>query len=215
MSSVAASGGYWISASADQIWASPSTITGSIGIFGMFMTYEDSLDFLGVHTDGLGTTDFSGLSQTRSLDPRVGDIFQLSIERGYDRFISLVAKEREMSKEDVDSIAQGRVWIGTKAKKIGLVDELGDLNDAIAAAAKLAELDDYGTKYVETSLSAKELFLKELFGESSKFIAQNIGAIYKESAVLQQLNKLIGEVDALAQFDDPHGAYAFCIMCDY
>lgn len=215
MSSMAASGGYWISASADQIWASPSTITGSIGIFGMFMTFEESLSYLGVHTDGIGTTDFSGLSRTRTLDPGVSDIFQRSIERGYDKFITLVADERNMPKENVDGIAQGRVWIGTKAKEIGLVDELGTLEDAIAAAAGLAEIKNYGTKYIEPTLSAKELFWKEFFSDTSHFIAENLGTFSTDNLLLKQLNIVTDELDEFKQFNDPHGAYAFCLMCDY
>lgn len=215
MSSVAASGGYWISASADQIWASPSTITGSIGIFGMFMTYEDTLDYLGVHTDGVGTTEFAGLSATQKLDPRVGKIFQRSIEHGYDNFISLVAKERNMSKEDVDKIAQGRVWVGSKAQEIGLVDHLGNFDDAVKAAAELANMTHYDEKYIEPTLSARERFWKEFFGDAALDVAKAVGHSTAESKLMQQLSKAINEIDTFSQFNDPRGAYAFCIMCDY
>ena len=215
MSSLAASGGYWISASADQIWASPSTITGSIGIFGMFLTYEDSLGYLGVSTDGVGTTDFAGLTPSRTLNPGIADIFQLSTERGYDKFISLVAKERNMSKEEVNSIGQGRVWIGAKAKEIGLVDELGTLDDAIAAAAKLAEMEDYGIDYVEPTLTPKELFWKELLGNTTKFFVKHTGFTLPENKLLSELNAVNEEFEKFNSFNDPYGSYAYCLMCDY
>lgn len=215
MGSLAASGGYWISASADQIWASPSTITGSIGIFGMFLTYEDSLGYLGVNTDGVGTTDFAGLIPSRTLNQGVADVFQLSTERGYDKFISLVSRERNMSKEEVDSIGQGRVWIGAKAKEIGLIDELGTLEDAIAAAAKLAEVEDYGIDYVEPTLSPKELFWKEFFGNATSFVVKHTGFTLPENKLLSELNNVNQELEKFDAFNDPYGSYAFCLMCEY
>lgn len=109
MGSLAASGGYWISASADYIFATPTTLTGSIGIFGMITTFEDSLDSIGIHTDGVSTSEWAGLSVTRTLSSSVEAVIQRHIERGYLNFISLVAKERNMTLEQVDSIAQGRV----------------------------------------------------------------------------------------------------------
>jgi len=215
MSSMAASGGYWISASADQIWASPSTITGSIGIFGMFLTYEKSLSYLGVHTDGIGTTDFTGIGVTRGLRKEVGDIFQRNIERGYDRFITLVAEERDMSKEQVDKIAQGRVWIGEQALELGLVDNLGGLSDAIAAAAKLSDTEDFGIKYVEPTLSPRELFWKELLGDVAAPLLSQAGFKLPESPVLEQLTVALNELNAFSEMNDPQGMYAYCLLCDY
>ena len=213
MSTYAASGGYWISASADEIWAAPSTITGSIGIFGMFMTYENTLDYLGIHTDGVGTTDFGGMSATRALDPRVGQLLDMSIRHGYDQFISLVANERDMTKEDVDKIAQGRVWIGDKAKELGLVDELGYLDDAVKAAASLASLEKYDTKYVSRSLSAKEKFWREFFQNASVFMAKAHFAD-SDSALVDLVKQLVSEFDAIAKMNDPKGVYAFCLGCE-
>lgn len=214
MSSVAASGGYWISASADQIWAAPSTITGSIGIFGMFMTFENTLDYLGVHTDGVATTEFAGLSTTRALDPRVGAIFQRSIENGYDQFISMVAKERNMSKEQVDSIAQGRVWIGKKAQEIGLVDHLGYLSDSIAAAAELAGLEKYDTKDILPDISPKEKFWRELFGKASTIMGGAHIASDDNPQFMTMIKQLFGEFDSMTKLNDPKGIYAFCIACE-
>jgi protease IV len=212
MSTYAASGGYWISAGADQIWAAPSTITGSIGIFGMFLTFENTLDYLGVHTDGVGTTDFSGFGITRSLDPRMGQILQRGIEHGYDQFISLVADKRHMSKEHVDSIAQGRVWIGETAKELGLVDELGYLQDGIIAAAKLANLERYDTQYVKRSLSSSELFWKELFSQASVFM-DGAFKTKTQSPFMNFVKELTVDLDTATKFNDPMGVYSFCLEC--
>jgi protease-4 len=213
MSTYAASGGYWISASADQIWAAPSTITGSIGIFGMFLTFENSLDYLGIHTDGVGTTEFAGMGITRSLDPQIGKILQRGIEHGYDQFIGLVASERNMTKEQVDGIAQGRVWIGETAKELGLVDELGYLDDGIKAAANLANLDKYDTEYIERSLSSKELFWKELFGQAAVVFAKAHFAD-SDSALIGMIKQLTADFEAVVKLNDPRGVYAYCLACE-
>ncbi|MFT4993229.1 MAG: protease-4 [Paraglaciecola sp.] len=213
MSTYAASGGYWISASADQIWAAPSTITGSIGIFGMFLTFENSLDYLGIHTDGVGTTEFAGMGITRSLDPKIGKILQRGIEHGYDQFISLVARERNMTKEEVDGVAQGRVWIGETAKELGLVDELGYLDDGIKAAAKLANLDKYDTQYIERSLSSKELFWKELFGQAAVVFSKAHFAD-SDSALIGMIKQLTADFEAVVKLNDPRGVYAYCLACE-
>jgi protease-4 len=213
MSTYAASGGYWISASADEIWAAPSTITGSIGIFGMFLTFENTLDYLGIHTDGIGTTEFSGMSVTRNLDPKLGQILQRGIEHGYDQFISLVATERDMTKEHVDGIAQGRVWIGEKARELGLVDKLGYLDDGVKAAAALANLEKYDTQYIAPALSKKELFWKEFFGQASVIFAKAHFAS-SDSALIGMIKQLTHEFEAVAKLNDPRGVYAYCIACE-
>ena len=144
MSSVAASGGYWMSLAADEIWASPTTITGSIGIYAALPTFEKSLDALGVHTDGIGTTKLSGaFNLTRPLNPQLADMLQRSIENGYQQFIQRVSEDRNMDPQAVEKIAEGRVWIGKTAHELGLVDYLGDLKDAIGSAAEMAQLDDF------------------------------------------------------------------------
>ena len=211
MSSLAASGGYWISASADEIWAAPTTITGSIGIFGMFMTFEDTLsEYLGIHTDGVATTEMAGLSPYRKLDPQMGDVIQLAIEQGYDRFISLVADEREMSKVDVDKVAQGRVWSGQTAHEFGLVDKLGYFQDAINSAASMAELDDYQIKYMRKSLSPMEMFMQELFesyGPTPEVSSVKAGEL---TDVLQQI---LSKTSNWTKFNDPMGMYVYCLEC--
>lgn len=215
MSSLAASGGYWISANADQIWAAPSTITGSIGVFGMFMTYEDTLDYLGIHSDGVGTTEFSGaLSVARPLAPEISNIFQLSVENSYSRFINLVAEARDMTPEFVDGIAQGRVWIGETAKELGLVDKLGYLDDAVQSAAELANLDSYDTKYVQRSLSQSELFWKEVFGTASAYMGKTV-QLNNNNNLMALMQRLVADFEEFAELNDPRGVYAFCLVCDY
>jgi len=162
MGDLAASGGYWISMDADRIYADPSTITGSIGIFGMIPTIPRALDKIGVNTDGVGTTRFAGaFNITRELDPAVGQVIQSVIEKGYRDFIGKVAGAREQTVAKIDEVARGRVWSGAQAKARGLVDELGGIRPAIADAAKRAELGepgDYAVRYVEKAASPFEQF---------------------------------------------------------
>jgi protease-4 len=212
MATYAASGGYWISASADEIFAEPTTITGSIGIFGMITTFERTLEYVGVRTDGVGTTELAGMSPTRGLSPGVKQIIQMNIERGYERFINLVATERGMTAQNVDKIAQGRVWIGTQALELGLVDKLGNLQDAIEAAAGLAELEDYDTKYIARTLSDKELFWQSfLAGTASIFSGLDVEP--KTSAFQEILAKVDADLKQFTQLNDPLATYAMCIEC--
>ncbi|WP_111978532.1 signal peptide peptidase SppA [Algibacillus agarilyticus] len=215
MSSVAASGGYWIATSADQIWASPSTITGSIGVFGMFMTFENTLDYLGVHTDGVGSTEWSGLGVTQPLNSKIAHVIQMSVEKSYKQFISLVAETRDMTVEQVDKIAQGRVWTGLQAKELGLVDELGNFDSAIAAAAKLAELENYDTITIEQELSAQEQFIKELLGNISSLDTQSQQSenITNNSKLATLLNTIMTQYNDIAKLNDPRGLYVHCLAC--
>lgn len=165
MGDVAASGGYWISMNADEIWADPSTITGSIGIFGLFFTVPDTLARIGVRVDGVATTRIAGaFDPSRPLDPQVGEVIQSVIDQGYREFVGKVAAARGSSPGDIDEVARGRVWSGAQAKERGLVDELGGLRDAIAAAAKRASLDDdaYALRYIEKQLSPFEKFVVDV-----------------------------------------------------
>ncbi len=147
MGGMAASGGYWISTPANYIVANPSTLTGSIGIFGVITTVENSLDSIGVHTDGVSTSPLADVSITRALPPEVQQMMQLSIENGYKRFITLVANARHSTPEQIDKIAQGHVWTGQDAKANGLVDSLGDFDDAVAKAAELAKVKQWHLEY--------------------------------------------------------------------
>lgn len=210
MSSVAASGGYWISASADEIWASPNTITGSIGIYGMLMTFEKSLEHLGIHTDGVGTTEMAGFSLTRQMQPEMAQVIQVAIEAGYQRFLSLVATEREMSIADVDKVAQGRVWSGKKAQQLGLVDNLGSFNDAIESAANLAELSDYQIDVVTKPLTPMEELMQSLL---NSYVADMAADSAKPAPLKQMINSIYQQVNQYLQFNDPKGMYLHCIEC--
>ena len=216
MANYAASGGYWISASANEIWASENTITGSIGIFGMFMTFEKALDKIGIHTDGVGTTDLVGVGITRPLNEDFGHIIQTNINRGYKNFITLVAENRNMTPEQVDSIAQGRVWIGAKALEIGLVDKLGNLDDAVEAAAGLAGLENYDTLLIEKELSAKDIFIRNIMENASVFIptSNTQSAIDANPTLKSMIKGMVSEFEKVNQLNDPKGMYSFCLACE-
>ncbi len=164
MGSVAASGGYWISTASDEIWASPTTITGSIGIFAAIPTFERTLsDHLGIRVDGVGTTALSGaLRPDRALRPEIGVIIQSSIDKGYRDFLQRVAEARGMTSEEVNKIARGRVWSGEDAHAINLIDHLGELDQAISSAAKLAGLETYSVRYIEKELDWSDRVLIDL-----------------------------------------------------
>ncbi len=161
---VAASGGYWIAMGADEIWAYPSTITGSIGIFGFFPTFQNTLARVGIHTDGVGTTPLAGaLRPDMAMDDHARQLLQSWIEHGYREFIGLVAQHRRMSVDAVDAVAQGRVWTGVQAQQRGLVDQLGTLEDAIGSAARMAGLgEDFSFVYVEPELKPWQQFLTQM-----------------------------------------------------
>lgn len=212
MSTYAASGGYWIAANADRIFASPSTITGSIGVFGMFMTYENSLDYLGIHSDGVGSNELAGFSAVRPLAPEFGQILQRNVETSYGNFLSLVSNARDMTVDEVDDVAQGRVWIGTDALELGLVDELGTLEDAVNSAAEFAALENYDTFYVQRTLSAQELFWKEFFGQAFTFVGKWQFA-NSDSALINEFKRVLGEFSIFNELNDPMGTYILCLQC--
>ena len=213
MSSVAASGGYWISMAADSIYASPSTITGSIGIYGMFPTFQRTLETLGLNTDGIGTTIWAGeLRADRAMSEEMKTLFQITIENGYDDFISKVAVYRDMSKSDVDSIAQGQIWTGNDALENGLIDGLGDINDAIAAAAELANLspDGYGQKHFEQKLDPAEQLMLDLMA-SAKGWGFTVGSMSKPRPSIERVADILDDaLSPLIRFNDPRGIYSHC-----
>jgi protease-4 len=222
MGSVAASGGYWIATSSDEIWAAPETITGSIGIFGLFPTIDKPLArYLGVHTDGVGTTRFTdALRPDRPLDPAVADIAQQYIDNGYQDFLSRVAQARKMTPEQVNRIARGRIWSGEDAKGLGLVDQLGGIDAAIASAAKRAKLEKgYRVWYVEKEKSLRERLMSMLAAEALE-IAVTAGWVEEPSAsasalsVANRLRELRADIDRLSRWNDPHGVYAHCLCTD-
>ncbi|HAV1572576.1 TPA: signal peptide peptidase SppA [Vibrio parahaemolyticus] len=212
MSSLAASGGYWISMSADKIVAQPTTLTGSIGIFSVITTFEKGFSKLGINTDGVGTSPFSGDGITTGLSEGASQAFQLGIEHGYKRFISLVGSNRGMTVEEVDKIAQGRVWTGQDALSFGLVDQMGDFDDAVELAAKLANVTDYGIYWVEEPLSPTELFLQEFMNQVKVSLGVDATSLLPKSLqpVAQQFEQ---DASLLQSFNDPKGQYAFCLNC--
>ncbi len=207
MGSVAASGGFWISTSSDQIWAHPSTITGSIGIFGIIPTYQRPLaNILGIHVDGIGTAPLAGVRMDRELPPEVGVVIQQIIEHGYREFLTRVAESRGMTTEEVDKIAQGRVWSGTDAYDLGLVDHLGDLDDAVRAAAELAGLgDDYAVSYIEKEEEFKDKVLRELLAEAVEVSGQGAASASPLDEMLGRIERAAADFAAL---NDPNHAYA-------
>ncbi|MDR6982764.1 protease-4 [Rheinheimera pacifica] len=218
MGSVAASGGYWIAAPANEIWAAPTTITGSIGIFGLLHTAEDAMPALGLNVDGVGTTELAGLSAGlplfKGLDPKAKDLFQLLIERGYTEFLTMVGENRNMTTTEVDTVAQGRVWTGSKALELGLVDKLGNINDAIKAAAEKAGLSQYDVKVVKQELTPSEQMIKDLLGEASAKGWLPQGGVSAEQKLLGKLTKqLKQDFVLLNQFNDPNGVYSYCVSC--
>ena len=217
MGSVAASGGYVISMAADRVFASPSTITGSIGIFGMFPTYQRTLGAIGIATDGVGTTPWSGaLRPDREMSEETKQVFQLFINDGYDNFITDVAESRDMDKAEVDRIGHCQVWTGTDALGYGLVDELGGIDDAIAAAAELAGLEEgkYGIKNIRRELSATEQLLVDLLRSSAR-VGIDLSGWVGRPTLVQQIAAQAGEkAQWLQRFSDPRGVYSHC-LCDF
>ena len=207
MGNVAASGGYWISANAHEIWASHNTITGSIGIFGILPTFDRALNEIGINSDGVNTSrlDLSG-DPTTPLDEGLSKIVQSEIEYGYKRFIGLVSEAREIPIEEVDKIAQGRVWAGSKALELGLIDNIGNLQMAIERAAELAGIDEYSSYYPEQEVNWRE----QIFNRLSGYIGWAFPSFIKDNILIKETVKILQDVDKL---NDPKGMYIICEDC--
>ncbi|EBS8364651.1 signal peptide peptidase SppA [Salmonella enterica subsp. diarizonae serovar 50:z:-] len=212
MGGMAASGGYWISTPANYIVASPSTLTGSIGIFGVINTVENSLSSIGVHSDGVSTSPLAEISMTKALSPEVQQMMQLSIEYGYKRFITLVAEARKRTPEQIDQIAQGHVWTGEDAKANGLVDSLGDFDDAVAKAAELAKLKQWHLDYYQDEPTVLDMVMDSMTGSVRAMLPEAIQAILP-APLVSAANTVKAEGDKLAAFNDPQNRYAFCLTC--
>lgn len=204
MGGMAASGGYWISTPANYIVANPSTLTGSIGIFGVITTVENSLDSIGVHTDGVSTSPLADVSITRALPPEAQQMMQLSIENGYKRFITLVADARHSTPEQIDKIAQGHVWTGQDAKANGLVDSLGDFDDAVAKAAELAKVKQWHLEYYVDEPTFFDKVMDNMSGSVRAMLPAPLASV---------ASTVKSESDKLAAFNDPQNRYAFCLTC--
>ncbi len=195
MGTVAASGGYYIAMDADRIVAAPATITGSIGVFAVIPTFQRTLDKIGITNDGFGTTRLSGQTNLdRDLGPDAKEILQASVEHAYRTFVEYVAHARKRRPEEIDSLAQGRVWTGADAKAAGIVDELGGIDDAIAEAAKLAGLEEgYDVRWMEQELSWRDALILHLRGAA----AGVIDAVAPRHATLPQLGFALDRARAL------------------
>ncbi len=199
MGSMAASGGYWIAAPADEIWASPTTITGSIGAFGVMANFEHGLEKLGIHNDGLGTTSIAdGIRPDRAMSPQLVEVMELAMAHTYQRFLNIVADGRGLSVEAVDKLAEGRVWTGVDAHRLGLVDSLGGFKEAIEAAAKLAKIDaDYSSVWIKPPLGLRDMIMLKLLGNADVLTA----GLFSPSASLlglPMLKVLKSDVDRYA-----------------
>ena len=214
MGDVAASGGYWISMTSDRIYAEPTTITGSIGIFGLFPDASKTMDTLGLHTEGTTTTWLAGaLDPRRPLDPRIGELLQSVINSGYQDFIGKVAANRKKTPEEIDGIAQGRVWSGNQALERGLVDQIGGLNDAIADAAKRADLgSDYQLVYVEKELSGFEKFMTSFASRARSMLSASIADALLPGWMQPHVNgELARDMAILKGWEKrPMATYAYC-----
>lgn len=210
MGAMAASGGYWLSADADAIVASPTTLTGSIGIFGAIPTVEKTLARLGIHGDGIGTTDiahFGNLATAMSKEEAAA--MQMDVEQGYRQFIDIVAKGRKMSKAAVEKIAEGRVWDGETALKLGLVDQMGDLRTAVAEAAKRAQVPEENGFFIELTPDS----LMERFQRAEQPVEALLARLLDAPLAPAPLRRIVAEhLDFLLHKGDPRGLYSHCLL---
>ena len=195
MGDYAASGGVYIATPADYIFAEPTTITGSIGVAIALPTLENAMDYIGVNFDGVVTSKHGGWDPTQAIDEDLDKIFAGWGADAYDRFVNFVADSRSQSYEDIKAIAGGRVWIATSAKEIGLIDEIGGIDDAITYAANLTELEDYQVEYYGQELSPEELIIRELL--------KNFDVSIEEPKVFSALNGLADLYETLTGIQQP------------
>jgi protease-4 len=212
MGGMAASGGYWISTPANYIIASPSTLTGSIGIFGVINTVENTLDSIGVHTDGVSTSPLADISTTKALPPEVQQMMQMSIENGYKNFLGLVAHSRNKTPEQIDQIAQGHVWTGTDAKANGLVDAMGDFDDAVAKAAELAKLKDAKLSWYQDDPNFMDLLFSQM-GVSVRAALPETLKAWMPAPMVDVMASMRNQPGLFDNLNDPQNRYAMCLTC--
>ncbi|MEJ5065276.1 signal peptide peptidase SppA [Erwinia sp. MYb375] len=212
MGGMAASGGYWVSTPANYIIASPNTLTGSIGIFGVINTVENSLDAIGVHTDGVATSPLADIASTKALPTEVQQLMQLSIENGYKNFLNLVAASRNKTPEQIDQIAQGHVWTGSDAKANGLVDALGDFDDAVAKAAELAKLTQPQLSWYQNDPSLIEVLFSQVDASAQAALPETLKA-WLPAPMMDVMNAMKDQPGLMNDLNDPQNRYAFCLSC--
>lgn len=215
MGTVAASGGYWMATAADEIWATPFTITGSIGVFGMFPTVNEGLNKLGIFTDGVATHTLSGaMRPDRPMDPTAEKIAQQGVESIYQRFLGLVSEARKREVAEIDAIAQGRVWTGGKAQALGLVDQLGYLDDLVKAVAEKHQISTPKLKLIQRDLSAQEQLIRNLVDQSSHVQYGPLSQLFSRLNALLS-NPAISQLNNFEQAAKPFGfsIMAACLEC--
>lgn len=212
MGGMAASGGYWISTPANYIIAHPDTLTGSIGIFGVAFTLENSLAELGVNSDGVSTSPLAQSDITQPMPAETAQLMQLSIENGYRRFVSLVAKSRGQTPEQIDRIAQGRVWIGRDAKANGLVDQLGDFDDAVQKAAELAKLQNWELDWYVKQPGLFDSLLDQFTLSAQALLPQTLSA-WLPAPWRNAVEASWREGIQIKQLNDARHRYALCLNC--
>ena len=204
MGDYAASGGVYISTPADYIFAEPTTITGSIGVAIAIPTLENAMGYIGVNFDGVVTSKYGGWDPTQAIDDDLDKIFAAWGADAYDRFVNFVADSRSQSYEDINKIAGGRVWIAQSAKELGLIDEIGGIDDAIAYAAKMAELEDYQVEYYGQELSPEEILIEGLL--------ENFNISIAEPEVLSALRGIADLYETLVEIQQPKALFT-CQNC--
>ncbi|MBI33627.1 MAG: signal peptide peptidase SppA, partial [Gammaproteobacteria bacterium] len=209
MGGVAASGGYYISTPADKIIAERHTITGSIGVGGFIPTFERALEYMGINEDGVSTVDIT-TSVAESLTEKDKALFQMGTDLVYEKFISKVADNRGVTKEEIDKIARGKVWIGSKALEIGLIDEVGGIDRAIELAAELAEIDEeeLGVKRINRDSEFDSFFAGMMAKITSSIIkVTGLDFLYKENDLMNEIEQ---SLDKISMMNDPNGIYMKC-----
>ncbi|MGP1930495.1 MAG: signal peptide peptidase SppA [Arsenophonus sp. ET-YP4-MAG3] len=209
MGGIAASGGYWISTPANYIIASPTTLTGSIGIFGMINTFEKNLDTIGVYTDGISTTPLADISRTKGINKPFSNMMQITIENGYYTFLKYVSQSRHKTLKEIDKIAQGRIWIGLDALKNGLVDKLGDFDDAVNKAVELAKITVPSLDWMQPKHSFIDQLIIELSSKADKLMINTLQFLFPK----KEINNLYQQFKFYKYMNDPQNCYVFCLNC--
>ena len=203
--SVAASGGYWLSATSDYIFAEPNTVTGSIGVFSVLFTAEKAASNIGIQTDGVATTPFSQVDPFTKPNPQLSEALQLSVEHGYNQFVELVARGRGLERDLVEPIAQGKVWLGTEAVENGLANDLGSLPEALNKAAQLAQSENWSPLFMKKPVDPRDAFLAELLKTAK--VGSIVPETVKNVISLSELNELIYQVKQSSRLQ------ALCDVC--
>ena len=203
--SVAASGGYWLSATSDYIFAEPNTVTGSIGVFSVLFTAEKAASNIGIQTDGVATTPFSQVDPFTKPNPQLSEALQLSVEHGYNQFVELVARGRGLGRDLVEPIAQGKVWLGTEAVENGLANDLGSLPEALNKAAELAQSENWSPLFMKKPVDPRDAFLAELLKTAR--VGSIVPETVKNIVSLSELDELIYQVKQSSKLQ------ALCDVC--